>query len=486
MRIWDEKGFFPFELQVLTPVHIGSGGDFSPLEYVLRQTRENMYEVWLIDTAAWLLENQANPELGKALDDGDMGALRQLLNGCPGLESHILARIRVASPALGKELLQKRNSIESKAEIMPFARNPFTNLPYLPASSLKGAISTALTDYLNEKRKGTKPAIRDKGANYRGILDEMFGKIGEHAMQALRMADIALPPGMTSIRQALGVPLDPAGKKLPKTPCEALDPDVSSTCPAYGNMRLDTASGRPCLTLPDHSRISVAELGGICNAFYKKRFRAELEKFYTKPVFGDTGQLLAPIRERIDNLDEDREILLRIGRYSHIECVTVSGSPPPMPKGYGTTRTLADHSLPFGWVILKRCGMEAYARGLAAIDDAIRKEFGDQAAEARQARQKQEEDDARQRREEEAEKKRQEELAALSPGERAIWDLEQPTATENQAVEIFARLSEFGDLQGKVAEALMRFWQRIGKWEGKQLTKKQKEKVAAVRAILQR
>lgn len=483
MRIWDYKGFIPFQLEALTPVHIGSGWDLSPLEYVLRQPLENRYEVWLIDTAAWLADNQANPEIDRALDAGGMEALRQLLNGCPTLEAHILARIRVASPQLGKQLLQKRNSIGNKAEIMPFARNPFTHMPYVPASSLKGAIVTALTDYLNEKRKGKKPALRDAHADCKGILRDMFGQIGEHAMQALRMADIALPPGMTSIREAIGVSLKP-GKEL-KTPCEALDPGASQGH-AYGNMRLDSASGRPCLTLPDRSRISLAELGRVCNAFYKKRFKAEFDRFYTKPHFGETRQLLAPICGRIDNIDEDHEILLRIGRYSHIECVTVSGSPPPMPKGYGATRTMADRKMPFGWVILKQCGIETYARGLAAVDGAIRKEWGDKAAAAQQARQKQQEEDARKRKEEEAEKQRQEELAALCPNERAIWELDQPTATENQAVTVFNKLSEFGDLQNSAAEALMRFWQRLGKWEGKQLTKKQKEKVAAVRAILQR
>ena len=36
-RQWRSEGFLPFRLEVLTPVHIGSGDVLSPLEYVIRK-----------------------------------------------------------------------------------------------------------------------------------------------------------------------------------------------------------------------------------------------------------------------------------------------------------------------------------------------------------------------------------------------------------------------------------------------------------------
>lgn len=482
MRIWDERGFIPFELEVLTPVHIGSGEDFSPLEYVLRQPRANEYEVWLIDTTAWLTRSQGDARIAKALDDGDMAKLRDLLNGSDDLASCLLARIRVTSVRLGKDLLQKRSSVDSKAEIMAFTRNPFTHMPYVPASSIKGAMSTAIAYHLNAERKAQGNVSTLESGNYQGTMKEIFGSISDHAMRCLRMADITLPPGTTSIREAIGEDLVP--HTVPKTPCEALESSTANAIRAYGNMRFAIENGKPGITLPRHAKLTVADVRKYCNDFYRQRFHDELEKFYSKPHFSETCKALAPIGERIAKLDENGEILLRIGRYSHIECVTAANPPAPKAKTWGTSRTLADHVLPFGWVILKQCSMSEYTKGLEAVDGALRQEVDAAAAAAQQARQQQQEAEERRRQEEDAARQREEQLAAMSPQERAIWELEQPNSTENQASAIYSQLGELGDLQVRAANALMQFWQRINKWEGRKLTDRQKKKVAAVRAIL--
>lgn len=497
MRAWDDKSFIPFELEALTPIHIGSGEDFSPLGYVVREPAEGKYEAWLIDAAAWLADNADNADMGKALEAGDMAALRGLLNKRPHLEDYILARIAI-SRELGLELLRKRNSLDSRAEIMAFARNPFTHMPYVPGSSLKGAIRTALIDHLNERRKGGGNLLQAAtDGKYNEILKGMLGGIGDNALAALKIGDIALPPGATSIREAIGVGLG-SDKTMPKTPCETLDPESVKVRRICGKMLLASSDGAPRIAFPNDPSISAAEIWRLCNAFYKKRFNAEFDKFYTKPHLAVARKLLEPISSRIDGIDEDREMLLRLGRYSHIECVTISGARARKPKGCGNTRTLAGKTLPFGWVILRQCSRDAYLKSIETVDADIRKDMAERAAaslrrrqksleaeaRAREAEKAKKERELRLRKEEEAKKELELRLAALPPQERAIWELGQPGAAENQASEIYKNLDAFGDLKTKAAEALMRFWKDMGKWEGKQLTKKQKEKVARVRAIL--
>lgn len=253
-----------------------------------------------------------------------------------------------------------------------------------------------------------------------------------------------------------------------KTPCETLDP--AQEFGAFGNMRFKAADGK--LVFPEGARISLKELGRICTQFYKKRYRAEFEKFYKKPHLAETGKALDNVTRRIENCDGEREILLRIGHYSHIECVTVSGGPPPMKKGCGTTRTLADMALPFGWVILSFCSMADYARGLEEVDRSWKLELEEEARVEEAAQKRQHEEELRIRVAEEEARKREMALAAMSPEERSIWEFEQTTATENQASAIFGRLSEFGEMQTRAADALMNFWKRIDKWEGKKLTNK--------------
>lgn len=483
MRTDKEKGFITFEIELLTPVHIGSGADFSPLEYILRQRGESEFEVCLVDTVLWLSDCASEPKIARALEDGDMAALRALLNASARAEEFALAKIAVNSARLGKELLRKRNSVENRAEIMAFARNPFNNTPFIPASSLKGAISTAITDYLNEQRRGRAPTLREAPQDCKRILEEMYGKINAHAMKALRIADIPLPPGMTSIRGAIGYNLAP-GKQLPKTPCEALNPAAVNRFGIACSLRLSSGEGLCAIRLPNGSSITAQELGNICNQFYRQRFMAEYDKFYAQAHFQHVRESLEAIVSRIDRLDEKNEILLRVGRYSHIECMTVSGSPPRMPKGYGKSRTLADGQIPFGWLLLKRCNMDRYVACQNKASGAIEKDMKAQSELKLSLGRKQQEAGAMALLEAEAERARKEAIALMTPAERAIWELDQDGATENQASALYAKLGEMGDLRHKAAEALMRFWQGLGKWEGKQLTKKQKEKVAAVRLIL--
>ncbi|MDE5833667.1 MAG: hypothetical protein K2H64_11960, partial [Desulfovibrio sp.] len=166
--------------------------------------------------------------------------------------------------------------------------------------------------------------------------------------------------------------------------------------------------------------------------------------------------------------------------FSHIECVTVSG-----PEKGGTSRALADKLLPFGWIVLKRCSFDEYQKSIEAIDAMFLEESEKMAEREAKERKVREEREAREREAAEAARKREEELAKLSPEERELWELVQPDATENMASAIYAKLERYGDLKIKAAEALKAYWIRINKWEGKELTKKQKEKVKVARMILE-
>ena len=69
--------------------------------------------------------------------------------------------------------------------------------------------------------------------------------------------------------------------------------------------------------------------------------------------------------------------------------------------------------------------------------------------------------------------------------DRAIAALSLPDADDQTAQTLFQQLDALeASLQRQVAEALKAFWQASGKWQGKQLSKKQKEKVARIRSLL--
>lgn len=480
----NSDSFIPFQIQVLTPVHVGSGDVFTPLSYVVREVAPSSFQLWLIDGQGWLAASAGEEKTAEALDKGNMASLRALLNSAANIHEYILARIPIASPALGAQLFVSRLNIDKSGEIQSFIRNPFTHLPYLPASSVKGALSTPLIYYVNEKRKkrgldGLCSDPKDKRLT-RQIMEKMFGKISLHAMRSMRMGDIPLPPGSTSIRSVKGIDLDPP-KIADRTPCETLD--ASAGIPVAGMMRLISRKGKACVSLPDNEEIHPEKLWQICREFYKERFFREFEKFYRLPHFSETGKALASLCERARNLEDD-ETLLRVGRYSHIECVTVSGQGIGDKKG-GKSRALADGTWPFGWVILKRCSMAEYNKSQSDIDLAFRERTAKEAEITREILIRQAEAERRRKEEEDAAKKREAELAAMPWQERAILELEAAGASEEQkATSMFNKLEEYGEYKIKAAQALMAYWKRMKKWDKKDQTKKQAPKVAKVKEIL--
>lgn len=497
-RRWTQESFIPFRLEILTPVFIGTGTDLSPLEYVIRK-EAGAYVLHLVDSQSWLLASQDKPDISAALKAGKMSGLRRLMDEHLDAGLYSLARIPVSSSALAQSLLKSIHDPGSlsKAEVQPFPRSPVSMAPYVPGSSLKGSLSTPLIDSLDQGGH-----LCNARAGYQSEMSRLLGSIEHHAMQALKVADVPVPPGATIIVAASEVRMAPGKPGTPKTPCEALLPGAGYL-PLYGRLLVDSTGGKPAITLPSGQQISLAKLGEICKSFYYRRFAGELDKFYRQPHLAFVGRALQPVLRRIDSLDPKQEILLRVGHYSHVECVTVTANAPQGRKGFGKTRTLANRELPFGWVLLSFCSMAEYEAGSSALAAAI--EAAASERETRRAEREAQilrvtEEHARlamaaeevrsraaevQRQKEREAAEREARLAALSPAERKIAELAGPEATKEQSMQLYSLLKNMADEERLgAARALRECWQRLGEWGGKQLSKKQAQKVAELKAIL--
>ena len=376
INLWSHEGYIPFKLDVLTPVFIGSGEAITPLEYVIRKEK-NGFAIHLIDTEDWLCHARPKDAVEAALNSGDLPRLRSLMHEHVDEKVYSLARIPVSNSYLASILLKYINNPvgKSKVEIELFFRNPLTKNPILPGSSLKGALSTPIIDFLD--KEGMDPGVgRLKTAverykqerAYKHVLEEIFGKISDHAMSALKVSDISVPQGQTQLVAAQEVRKKEHGKVTPKVPCEVLLPSNMGGIPLYGRLFLKTMNGIPCITLPDKTSFGIDDIIRITGKFYKERYKKEYFNFYTYPHLKYVSDELTNVTDRIDSLLDD-EILLRVGRYSHIECMTVKNNAPSNRKVFGKTRTLADGHLPFGWVILKLCSEKEYIDGMKNLEE---------------------------------------------------------------------------------------------------------------------
>lgn len=517
-RAWRQKGFVPFRLEILTPVHIGSGTQLSPLEYVIRQKGDS-YALYNIDLQGWLMNHGRETEVRGAIESGDVGRIRRMLNEKVDADLFAASSSPIPDKSLARELLQAYGGVgggggfkqkDKTGDVDAALRNPANGSLYIPGSSLKGALSTPLINWLDQLAiSRNRPSLRnimeqDKRGRIDRGLTEMFGRINEHAMQALKVSDCLAPPTSCTIVRARERSRNPEQKGTPKNPCEAIMPGKGDL---WGRIMLDSASTPPAISLPDGQRVDLSCLAKLCNEFYGKRFVDEIMKFYQEPHLRKVGERLVPLLQTIGTLGET-QILLRIGHYSHVECVTVDNNKPftskgkdRKPKPYGTTRTLANDMLPFGWVMLHFCTLEEYEQGIQQVEKAERA-VANERSERRRALQKEAEEKARkleeQRREreekleaermkaEEEERKKKElviRMAQLTPEEARILQLEE-NGDENMSMQLFKDMQGWSpEMQAKCAKALKACWERLGKWSGKQ-SDKQKAKIARIKELL--
>ena len=517
-RRWQKEGFIPFRLEILTPVFIGSGTELSPLEYIIRQ-EQGTYRLHIIDLQSWLLQHAGEAQIQETVASGDIGRIRRMLEERVEVEYFSVDTLRIDDASLAEELKQAYSAKQpqrqgrqavpagkGKTGIIDAAlRNPMNRCPYIPGSSLKGSMSTPVINWLDRKMiRNGEGSLKDARSRYQSQMTKMFGSIGEHAMQALKVSDVIAPLSGCAIVRAREISRNSAKKGTPKFPCEAIMPAHDGL---WGRLMMDCSSDKTAITLPDGSLLDLSELVHRGNEFYRSRFAREMSTFYQLGHFSEVYQSIQGIAERIQHLDGNT-LLLRVGHYSHIESVTVDNNQPvtrKTPDGkqlpYGTTRTLANGKYPFGWILLHFCGMEEYQQGIQEAEQK-QKELEEQRFAQlldlrRQARIKAEQEiSARQQREERRlqevqqaleEQRRREELeqrlAQLSPEEAMMARL-QEEPNEALSMELYAAMKAWTpELKQKAATILKECWEQMGKWSGKQ-SKKQQEKIKEVKALL--
>lgn len=511
-RKWQSKGFIPFRLEVLTPVHIGSGTTLSPLEYVIRREGKTC-TLHRIDLQSWLMEHASDESVQNIIAGGDISRIRRMLDEKVDASACSLSQSPVKDATLADELQKAFGGEQTgtsprkdkTGDVAAALRNPLDQCLYIPGSSLKGAISTPLIDHLDKSPTLLKEALQREGSRgVQGRLTEMFGSISNHAMQALKVSDVPAPFSACAIFRSKEQSRTPGKKGTPKPPCEAVVPGCDGM---WGRFMLDSAGTEPAITLPRGKKVTFPELVRLCNNFYRTRFREELDNFYALPHFREVRAALRDVEAVVTALKDDA-MLLRVGHYCHVECVTVKEHLPATKKGknghplpFGTTRTLADGRLPFGWILLHFCSMEEYEEGMRQAEEkrrsflavqekrrqALRLAAEEKAAmAARVAREKEERRLAAERKAAE-ERQKQEELARrmaeLSPEEARLLKLEAEPS-EALSMEIFNEMKTWSpELQHRAALALQAYWSALGKWEGRQ-SKKQEAKIKAVKALL--
>lgn len=499
----DNRILLKLYLKVLSPIHIGCDEVYEPTGFVIDETNHQMVVFEPLDFIA-MLDPAEKKRFSDICAQGTVASILEIykfLSGravhgktveiCSGLISHY--RKTLALPGHDEQRIKGELS---NFVISRTAFRPDDQRPYIPGSSVKGALRTAYLNAVAGIKKVTTPRGRFAFKELeKTLLDG--GSFDTDPFRLIKVSDFQ-PVGAVKTRvvYAINEKKHPSQYEPPRPfqILEVIEPDSIF----QGTLSFEPPQRRSGIRTP----VAPPELLKSAVLFYTEENKRELDELYRLDIKGVSAHDLPDM------------LPIRLGRHSGAESVTINGHRSIKIMGAGgekpkfldqaTTIWLAsDHSkptdknglVPFGWAGMDSVTQDkeerfeqAEQQWLAeakAKSERLRKEkqLKIQAREeAKAAAQKQAEEKKRQQ---EKAAQRAAELQAMSPEQRAIVELEDPDVQEKRVVEIFNQLEEFSEEnQYKAAQLLKAYWEKNNKWSKKKCSKKQWTKVQAVKRIL--
>ncbi len=373
-------------ISTLSPIHIGCDEVYEPSNFVIHDGQ--LHALNLADLGDALTQADRD-ELKRRADQRDpIGALQQFFRNnaerFAGIAQHqvdvVEAIVREYEQKAGKAV-QNGPGGTATYNVFPIARtafNPIDNAPYLPGSSLKGSIRTAWLNHLNKRAPLNADEKADKKNAHRRIQERLLKftarSLEDDPFRLVRLADNhpeadEAPPTrvLYAVSKKKRQPRD--GERPPQELKTYLE-TIPECMPAafVGQLRLSSEPGS----------IPWKELCSACNAFYLPQLEAELGHAVLAPqIDGEWRKLLNDLLggELLELMNAQQGFLLRVGRHSGAESVTLDGlrsikilGPRVDGKqsfdfrGETTEKRFATQSkaananlLPFGWIWVDAC-----------------------------------------------------------------------------------------------------------------------------------
>ncbi len=181
-----------YEIEVISPVHIGSGGTISPIEYVVednfyRADMDRLFEDERFDTDGFI-------------EDAKAGAF-YLGRFAPGVaKEHVRYALEI-TPSARTNLQQLIGRLSRSSEVREHIKTK--DEAYIPGSSVKGAIRTAIlwwvlkndADRFDRAKKHLNSLVRSRGRVDKKRVDDEIEKLvfgadpTEDILKALQVSD---------------------------------------------------------------------------------------------------------------------------------------------------------------------------------------------------------------------------------------------------------------------------------------------------------
>lgn len=341
--------------EILTPLHIGDGSELEPLEYVIR---DRFYKVNLAEWLSILPDDKASEF--KKLTGRDYAQKSVLIS----LRKFVRDNIDVdkftewsadVSDAARKRYTERFDAPENQLPMSPFIRT--AQKPYLPGSSIKGAMRTA---YLNSLSKGM--TVREKRADL--IEGELlhaihqregkppFFSIDKDPFRAVKIKDAFLPDNSTFFSEVINHnrkdnSINPTSIQILSevTYGKLLNRPLSIEIEIVIDKRVLSHTEGGLHVHKDN--VTLENLLKACDSFYRNCLKEERDTFLSNTTGGEYIQ-----RTYQEILDASKGgFLFRLGWGSGLISMTISKEL-RTEKRYGKSKHLVNNQLPLGFVKL--------------------------------------------------------------------------------------------------------------------------------------
>ncbi|RZB34204.1 MAG: CRISPR-associated protein Csm5 [Desulfobacteraceae bacterium Eth-SRB2] len=496
MRTDISKQIFRCFIKILSPIHIGCDEVYDPTGFVVDEAARKLVvfnPIFFIGK----LSDEERAKFSTICAKGTISSILEvykflrgkkskgtLVDVCEDFVDHYQKTLSIPT---GNE-----TRIQQELNRFSIPRTAFSSLdqrPYIPGSSIKGALRTAHLNFMENKNK-----LSGSGKNYKSweleqkLMD--YSGISDDPFRMVKVSDF-MPVGRVKTKIVYGVN---EKKRMTDRPArgQALIFEVIQPGSVFtGLIRVEKPMKSALINRP----ISLDELLKSTEIFYRK------EKLREDNELKAIG--ISPFKLR----DEEMGVLLRCGRHSGAESVTINGHRSIKIMGkrgerskslnHATTFWLASNVRvpkiktnlqPFGWLHLfeltDRLSKEFYEKEQAfkkelVFEQEVRLHEAERQLDLQRQAQEYEEQEAKKVEEKRiAEEKRKKELAAMSPDERDLAAFDTGQITEEQVNIFYKKLDEFSDENRvKFAERLKDYWVTQKKWTKTEVGKKQWKKV---------
>ena len=394
------------DVTTLGPVHIGASAEMDPTSYVLDAESDALFEFppdaladvldargqqTLLDLVSGNVNKYTIPRIQKLIHDR-----RTALATHATRTVRTSAGVRTLYEERIGDIAQRETGAINRLEIEKSFTDSITGAPCLPGSSLKGAIRTALLNQINKGRKLAREESRPRGAERSRRLQErlfQYQDFADDPMRLVHLADAVWSDGEKNGDITAGTEImfavNRKKRRVVKDGVEVRSQaerkelyQLLEVVPALcwrgfrGQLTLHgVGMERKELREPrwPELRWTSSKIAEACNAFYLRDFDEEMETLRERGLLDECWRrTVTEIMEGglRDLLASNRAFLLRVGRHTGAESLTLDGirdiqimTPQGQQSRYeeeATTWWLASDRigassglLPFGWVLVE-------------------------------------------------------------------------------------------------------------------------------------